>query len=185
MKGSLGVPTTLHDLYFGTPFYNGRMIKSIRSALAFNQSEVADLRLKIIEFQRQYGTAAAVAAYEVSRRSIFRWKKMLKSSQGTLDSLVPLSRCPKRKRVMVTHPKVVEYIRTLRERFGHLGKEKIKPLLDEYCRENHIPTIAASTIGKVIKRHGLYPRSKRIYHTAGRGYRDRHRSFALAIAVFS
>ncbi|QQS43374.1 hypothetical protein IPM65_04415 [Candidatus Roizmanbacteria bacterium] len=32
-----------------------------------------------------------------------------------------------------------------------MGKEKIKPLLDEYCLQEGISTISESTIGKVIK----------------------------------
>ncbi len=164
MRGSLGVSTSYQDIFFGTPLYNGTMIKSIRSTLNFNESSYAELRLKIIEFQKQYGTRATVDAYGISRRTIFRWKEILKDSKGALESLIPQSRKPKRLRVMNTPYEIITFIKSLREQYGYLGKEKIKPLMDEFCLDKHIASISISTIGKVIKRHNLYRRTNRIYH---------------------
>jgi len=66
---------------------------------------------------------------------------------------------------MTTDPKIVGYIRSLREKHPKLGKEKIKPLLDEYCLKVNISSISTSTIGKVVKRHNLFFASQgRIYH---------------------
>ena len=164
MKGSLGVSTSFQDLFVGTPLYNGRMIRSIRSILSFSKSQTAETRLKIIEFHKKYGTKATRDAFSISKATVYRWKKTLKDSGGELDSLIPASRSPKRKRVMNTHFKIIEFIKSLREQYGHLGKEKIKPLLDEYCLKGNIKSISESTIGKVIKRHNLYSKSRRVYH---------------------
>ena len=164
MKGSLGVSTTYQDLFVGTPLYNGQMIRSIRSALSFSKSQTAENRLRIIEFHKRYGTKATVDAFEVSKPTVYRWKKTFKDSKGRLESLIPDSRSPQRKRTMNTHFKIIEFIKSLREQYGHLGKKKIKPLLDEYCLSENIKSISESTIGKVIKRHNLYSKSRRIYH---------------------
>jgi len=164
MKGSVGVSTSFQDLFYGTPLYNGQMRKSIRSILNFNSSTVAKTRLQVIEFHGKYGTEATVDAYGVSKQTIYRWKKKLNDNQGELESLIPLSRSPKTKRKMMTHPEIILFIKNLREDKPRLGKEKIKPLLDEFFREKRITPIAESTIGKVIKRHNIYPKPRRIYH---------------------
>lgn len=164
MKGSLGVSTTYQDLFVGTPLYNGRMIRSIRSVLSFGKSQAAEKRLQIIEFHGKYGTKATIDAFLVSKPTVYRWKKTLKDNLGRLESLIPASRSPKRKRVMNTNFRIIDFIKSLREQYGHLGKEKIKPLLDEYCLSENIKSISESTIGKVIKRHNIYSKSRRVYH---------------------
>jgi hypothetical protein len=57
---------------------------------------------------------------------------------------------------MTTDSRIVAFIRNLREEHPHLGKTKIKPLLDKYCRSLGIASISASTIGKVIQRNRLF-----------------------------
>ncbi len=91
-------------------------------------------------------------------------RKFLITHARELSSLIPRSRSPKRKRVMNTDFRIIEFIKSLRGKYGHLGKEKIKPLLDEYCLKENINSISESTIGKVIKRHNLYHKARRIYH---------------------
>jgi transposase InsO family protein len=164
MKGSLGVSTSYQDLFVGTPLYNSQMKKSIHSILLFNNSPIAQMRLQVIEFHKKHGTQTTIDAFGISKPTIYRWRKILKDSGGRLESLIPASTSPKRRRVMNTHFKIIEFIKSLREQYGHLGKEKIKPLLDEYCLKENIKSISESTIGKVIKRHNLYPKSRRIYH---------------------
>jgi len=170
MKGSLGVSTSYQDLFVGTPLYNRRMRKSIGSILNFNNSDVAQTRLQIIEFHNKYGTRATIDAYGVSKPTIYRWKKKLKDSQGKLESLIPELKAPKTKRKMLTHPEIITFIKGLREERPRLGKEKIKPLLDEFCNGKGINSISESTIGKVIKRHNLYLKARRIYHNPTHNY---------------
>jgi len=177
MKGSVGVSTSYKDLFAGTALYNGRMSKSIRSTLAFNASEVADTRLQIIEFHKKYGTKATRDAFMISKATIYRWKKTLHDSRGMLSSLIPGSRTPKRKRVMTTHHKIISFIKSFREQYGHLGKEKIKPLLDEFCLKQNIGTISESTIGKVIKRNNIYSKSRRVYHNPTHHHSKSHLAY--------
>jgi hypothetical protein len=153
--------------------YNRATMKTIRSLLSYETSKVAQVRHEIIEFHEKHGTGATTDAYGVSKATIYRWKKSLKDSKGRLESLVPCSTTPKTLRKMTTHPKVVAFIKGLREKRSRLGKEKIKPLLDEYCRREQVPSISISTIGKVITRHNLFVKPKRIYHTPLSGYARR------------
>ena len=53
------------------------------------------------------------------------------------------------------------YIKELGEKHPCLDKAKIKPLLYYYHTDNDLPTIAVSTIGKIIKRSNLFLLKKR------------------------
>ena len=147
-------------------------VKQVISSLRkFSKDEVAKERLKIIEFYEEYGEKATIKAFGVNRKTIFVWKKRLKKSRNSLSSLIPTSTTPKTKRTMTTNPRVVSYIRHLREKHPRLGKEKIKPLLDKHCQELNISSIKESTIGKVIKRNNFFfQKSGRIYHNPNGGF---------------
>ena len=147
-KGIANHSIKVFSLYEGIPLYNSKMIQSIRSVSSFSKSDAADFRLKVIEFHKIYGTKAAISAFQVSKATVYRWKKILKDSKGRLESLIPASTSPKRKRRMNTDPRIVEFIRTLREK-RRIGKEKIKSLLDEECLKLSIKTLSESTIGNV------------------------------------
>ncbi len=118
------------------------------------------------KFANKYGVKAAADAFNVSRATIYRWKKRLKDSNGKLDSLIPKSRKPKRLRKIIIDPETVSFIRTIRKDHLRIGKEKVKPLLDKYCSKRNIKTISISTIGKIIKRYCLkFPSSPSLnYH---------------------
>ncbi|QQS43881.1 transposase [Candidatus Roizmanbacteria bacterium] len=153
--------------------YNRDLMKKIRSLSDYNQSDVAQIRNDVLTFAEKYGIQAAVDAYGISRRTLFRWRKRRRDSEGQLDSLIPETTKPKTPRRMETHPKVISFIKEIREQYFCLGKEKIKPLLDEYCLQEGISTISESTIGKVIKRHNLQRKTYRIYHNPASGFAKR------------
>ncbi len=144
------------------------MLKSLRR---FSKDEVAQERLKIIEFHDEYGEKATRSAFGVGRNTIWVWRQRMKRNRNTLASLIPTPTTPKSKRQMLTHPQVVAYIKLLREEHVRLGKEKIKPLLDAYCIKEDLPPIKESTIGKIIKRHHFFfQKSGRIYHNPSHKY---------------
>jgi transposase InsO family protein len=144
------------------------MVSSLRR---FSQDEVANQRLKIINFYTKHGEAEAKEAFGVGRKTIFVWKKRLSSSQGKLTSLIPTSTKPIKVRGMQTNPKIVGFIRDLREAHPRLGKEKIYPLLVSFCKEERIAPIKESTIDKVIKRNSFfYQKAGRMYHNPGSRY---------------
>jgi transposase InsO family protein len=144
------------------------MVSSLRR---FARDEVAGQRLKIIKFYTKYGEAETKEAFGIGRKTIHVWRKRLSLSQGKLISLIPNSTKPINARGMETDPKVVTFIKNLREAHPRLGKEKIFPLLVSFCKEEGVPPIRESTIGKVIKRNKLfYQKEGRMYHNSNSGF---------------
>jgi len=155
------------------PLYNDTM-NELFSAGRFLKSEIAQNRLKVVDFSKKYSIKAATDAFGVSRATIFRWRRCLKESQGRLDSLIPKSRKPKRVRQMKITPDIVTFIRTLREEHPRIGKEKVKKFLDEYCSKRGIKPVSVSTIGKIIKRYDLtFAPTKLNYHNPQSGWATR------------
>ena len=69
------------------------------------------------------------------------------------------------------HWKVVVYIRSVRETYPRIGKEKIKPLLDEYCEKEGLKTISVATIDNTIERHRLFfHTTQKVYHDPSSGW---------------
>ena len=140
-------------------------MKTYQEIAQFNSSKVAQYRRSILSFFSEFGLKATKSAFKVSKTSLYRWRKRFLDSKGKLTSLIPESTKPKNPRRMITDLRLVEFIKSLREKHHKLGKEKIKPLLDKYCLTLDISSISESTIGKVIKRHHyFYQKQGRIYH---------------------
>lgn len=143
------------------------MLSSLRR---YSASEIAQQRMKIIKVYDQYGEKATVEAFGADRKVIGRWRLRMKRNHGRLESLVPYSTKPKHFRTVKYNPKVVEFIKEQRESHPRLGKEKLKPLLDEHCKTEQlkgvtIETVSESTIGNIIKRHNMFHQKKgRYYH---------------------
>jgi len=141
------------------------MLSSLRR---FGMDEVARQRLRIMEFYDRYGEKAAKEAFGADRKVISRWRQKLNRHEGALEGLVPESTRPRRTRTMTVAVDMVQFIRRMRQKYPKLGKEKIKPLLDEYCQEKGLKSISESAIGKVIKRHKLFfQKAGRVYHDPG------------------
>ena len=137
----------------------------------FDSSEVAKERLKIIEFYNSHGEKTCKQAFGVDRKLIYTWRKRMKGRGNHISALVPDSTKPKNTRSMLVNPKVLEYIKHLREVHPRLGKVKIKPLLDEYCELNSLPTYSTAKIGRIILKHKLfYQRNSKVYHDPSSGY---------------
>lgn len=134
----------------------------------FDKSEVAKERLKIINFYNLHGERSTKEAFGVDRKTVWVWKKRVKERGNHISSLVPDSTRPVNTRVMMVNPKVLEYIKHLRETYPRLGKTKIEPLLDRYCVESDLPVYSESKIGRIISKHNLfYQRSGKVYHDPG------------------
>lgn len=156
--------TKIHDLWYGTGWYNPYMRNNIFKLTKFNSSQKAKIKLQVIEFHNQYGTKATISAFNVCKSTIYKWKSMYLRSKKDLNSLVPESTRPKITRKSEVDIRVIEYIREQRELHPRLGKEKIKPNLDILCMRNNIQTVCESSIGRIIKRHGMTSPPSRIYH---------------------
>lgn len=118
----------------------------------------AKQRLKILNFWRQYGLAAATDAYGAKRSTLYGWWKIYLASERKVESLNPgkQERINKNKRIVDSG--LVDEIRRLRlDVCPNMGKEKVKKDLDIFCKKNGLKIISESTIGRIIK-------DKRIYH---------------------
>ncbi len=141
----------------------------VRSMRHFAESEVARERLRIIEFYEEFGEKATKKAFGIDRKTLWVWKKRIRDNKGHIASLAPQSTRPKTVRQMRTDPRVLAFIHSLRMNYPRLGKEKITPLVDEYCREIGIPSVKESTIGKIIQRNKFFfQKSGKIYHDPSR-----------------
>lgn len=118
----------------------------------------AKQRLKILNFWRQYGLAAATDAYGAKRSTLYGWWKIYLASERKVESLNPgkQERINKNKRTVDS--RLIDEIRRLRlEVCPNMGKEKVKKDLNIFCKNNGLKFISESTIGRIIK-------DKKIYH---------------------
>jgi transposase InsO family protein len=138
------------------------MLSSLRY---FSGDELAQKRMEMISFYDQYGENATKQAFGADRKVISRWKKRLRDSGGKLAALVPTSTKPHQVRTPVTDPRIVAWIKTQRDSHPRIGKDKLKPDLDMFCRKEGIVPVSCSTIGNIIKRHHLFcQKGGKIYH---------------------
>ena len=145
----------------------------LHSLKRFDKSEVAKQRVNIIKFYEEYGEKATKEAFGADRKLISSWKKRLSDCNGRLDGLAPYSTRPHTVRRSVVHIKIITFIRDMRKKHPRLGKEKIKVLLDKYCRKMRIKTTSESTVGNIIKRHKFF------YQKSGRAYHNPNTKWAL------
>ncbi|WP_201353138.1 integrase core domain-containing protein [Hydrogenimonas urashimensis] len=114
------------------------------------QTNTALKRLKILKFYDKWDLDATLEAFDISRRTLYRWKALYKESDGDILSLNPRSKAPKKKRQSQTPGEIVEKIRELRSTYPNMGKAKLYHLLKPWCEENRLPVVSESTIGRVI-----------------------------------
>jgi transposase InsO family protein len=147
------------------------MLYSLRQ---YEGSKVAKERHRIMKFYEEYGEKATVEAFGADRRVISRWRQRLKKGEGQLRALIPESTRPHEVRRPAVSREVVGFIREMRMKHPRLGKEKLKPLLEGYCRERGLSCPSESTIGNVIQRQRLFfQRGGRIYHDPTYGWAKR------------
>jgi transposase InsO family protein len=122
--------------------------------------------MKIIKFYKRYGEKATQEAFGADRKVISKWRQKLKKSGGSLMALIPKSTRPLRTRKPLTDSRIILFLEKERESHPRIGKEKLKPDLDEYCKTIGISSVSVSTIGNIIKRHKFFHQkpNDRIYH---------------------
>lgn len=125
----------------------------------------AKQRLKILRFWRKYGLQPTKDAYGIGRSTLYLWWQIYQESEYKESSLNLGSTRPKNVRKRDVNHKIITEIRRLRtEVCPNLGKDKIKILLDPFCKENKLETISASTIGRIIKEKQIYHHRRKVYH---------------------
>lgn len=139
-------------------------MKSLATALGFGENEKAQFHFHVISLLYDSGWKAVKKAFpNLSRPTVYRWKRTYELSLKKLNSLLPGSTRPKTTRRMQTPLPIFALIKSLREQYPRMGKAKLKLFIDEFFRQQEIPSLSVSTIGKVIKRNKLffYGRSQR------------------------
>jgi len=131
-------------------------MKLLNTCLTFDVSDPAKFRHHAIVHCYKHGYHATVDAFHISKTTLYRWKKEYELSKKRLSSLIPKSTKPKTTRRMLTDYHLVEFIRSMRQEYGNIGKDKIKPFLDSYAASLGVKTIGKTTIGKIIKRRNMY-----------------------------
>jgi len=142
-------------LRYLTSYFRRGDYNTLMRLISADLSDPAKFRLHVLDHYYKYGYKSAVDAFSVPKSTLYDWKKLLESSNRKPISLVPKSTRPHKTRVMSTDHRLVEFIKTMRKNYGNVGKDIIKPFLDEYAKELGTPSIGKTTIAKIIKRKHL------------------------------
>ena len=100
---------------------------------AYMITETAKYRMRVLAHWEKHGLQSAMDAFLVKRRTLFYWKKAVKSGFGKYESLNPGNRAPKTRRKRLWPDEIIQEIKRLRWQYPNLGPEKIYPLLNEFC----------------------------------------------------
>lgn len=152
----------IRNNFKGTRGFLSTYESTIRWKSMRNKKEVTR-RVKILEFFKEHGERATKDAFGVSRRTLYRWKSVLKNSRGKLPSLDPKSTAPHKKRRRVYPSGYIEKVINLRKEHPHIGKKKIAIL----C------SVSESYAGRTLtdlKKRGLLPQQVKLsaYAKTGR-----------------
>lgn len=88
--------------------------------------------------------------FKISRSTFHRW--MERFDPENLSSLADKSHEPLTSRQSAIDPHTIELIRRYRMRYPQMGKERIAEIL----LTDHVVTISASSVGRIIERECLY-----------------------------
>ncbi len=119
-------------------------------------------KFEILVFWERHGLEAAIDAFKVKRRTLFDWKGRFIKGGKKPEALNEKKTTPKTKRKRLWPAEIISEIKRLRSREEHpnLGKEKIYPLLLEFCKERNLECPKPKTIGRIIRDLGglrVYP----------------------------
>ena len=119
------------------------------------KQEEVERRAKILSFWQVHGLTATIDAFNVSRRTLYRWQSALKKEKGKLTALDPKSTAPKNKRKRIYSPEYIEKVIKLRKEHPRLGKKKLAILCN----------VSESYAGRTIlylKERGLLPQNHKL-----------------------
>lgn len=151
-------------------------------------SYTSEDKFKIIEYSYKHGINSTLEALsldsnrKLSRITLIRWRKKWKTScelnygAGNKYDLKDKSKRPNKFRQSNVEGRILEFIQQTRLQYPHLGKDKLKVLLDDYCLSESnkssskpLKTISISTIGRIISTFKgqriipVYKYSKQVY----------------------
>jgi len=115
------------------------------------KTNTSTYKLKVVNFCKDHGWRLTKEAFNVPRSTIFEWKRIYDKNNGCIEALNNHTTKPKAFRQSNVDERIIEFIKQQRYLHKRLGKDKLKPLVDEYCNSISIELISISTIGRVIK----------------------------------
>lgn len=125
----------------------------------------AQERMRILIFWKAHGLKAAKDAFKVSRSSLFAWQQQYRTGGSRIEALNPGSQTRHRQQRRDVDCRIIAEMRRLRlEVCPNLGKDKVKILLDPFCKAARLKPISASTIGRVIKDKKMYHHRIKVSH---------------------
>jgi transposase InsO family protein len=113
-------------------------------------TEIAKHRARVLTFWQKHGHEAVEEAFGLKERTLYDWQRRLRVGKGKLEALNPRSKAPKTKRKRLWDYRILEQIRVLRDTHPNLGKEKLYPLLFQFCSALKLKCPRARTIGRLI-----------------------------------
>jgi len=145
MKGAIGTNTSIYH----TRLPHQRKI--MRMAKTLSLSKEACLRLKWLGHYKKHKNAKVTCRrFGISRSTLYKWLKRY-TERGPVG-LEDLSRAPRRHRVSKIPWQTVDLIVSIRKEQPAWSKHKISVIL----ARDHGIELSASTVGRVLKRKGLY-----------------------------
>jgi hypothetical protein len=137
-------------------------MKLAEKCFHFDKSDPAKFRHHVLMHYYKHGWQATCDAFGIGKSTLYDWKRTFELFYKKPGSLVPKSTRPHSLRHMMTDPRLIEFIKTMRQTYGNISKYKIKPFLDQYANSLNIDSIGYSTIGKIIhRRHFFFDTSRR------------------------
>ncbi|MEM3771841.1 MAG: helix-turn-helix domain-containing protein [Candidatus Micrarchaeia archaeon] len=109
--------------------------------------QIVFFRWKVVNFYRRRGIKATINVFKVPKATVYRWRNLWKKGNYRLESLIPRNRYKKRK----WNNEIVSFILDLRKKNSGIGKQKIKPFCDNFCRERGLKPLSATTIGRILR----------------------------------
>lgn len=147
MKGSIGAATSIYHTRLPHQWKLERMASEI--------SKEAILRLRWMDHHRYCGNARATCReFGISHTTFYKWKRRF-DSQG-IPGLESRSRAPLGRRKSTVPRELVSLVVKIRKEYPAWSKHKIAVIL----RRDHGVVLSASTVGRILKRKGLYSLGK-------------------------
>ena len=128
--------------------------------------------VKVLLFFDDYGAEATVRAFGVGRSTVYVWKQKLKTGNGRLSSLAPVSKRPRQLRISRDYSWHRQEILTLREQYPGLGKDKLQVLLNNQSKRVNQQTLSVSTVGRIVaklQQQGQLPTRRQLTLSARTG----------------
>lgn len=151
---------TRYILPYLSPGNYNTLVKLISPSL----SDPAMFRKHVLDHYYKYDYKSACDAFGVRKSTLYDWKRLYEKSEKKTSSLVPKPTRPHRTRTMTLDPKLVAFIKVMRQEYEHIGKGKIKHFLDEYAKEKRLKSYGTTKIGLIIKRKNFTFARKRQKH---------------------